>query len=128
MYTFSFLPHTREDVFAPSDDIEQYLNRVVDLYDLRKHILFDPSVISATWDDSTSSYHIKTTKGVSLSANFLCACTGQLNVPKVPTYIRAYQDGRGQENLERPIIMHSAEYDRSVDLQGKVVAIIGNGR
>ena len=126
LYTFSFLPHTNKEVFAPSDDIEQYLNRVVDMYGLRKHILFDTSVTSATWEDSTSSYTIQTTKG-ELSASFLVACTGQLNIPKVPHYIRAYLDAQAPGKQGRPIIIHSAEYDRSINLEGKTVAIIGNG-
>lgn len=129
MYSFSFLPFTTNEVFAPSDEIEHYLNRVIDAHDLRGHMRFGVNVEEAIWSETSSSYAIRTSTNDIFNARYLCSCTGQLNVPRLPTFVSNYIAARSSKSRDGdgPIIMHSANYDRSVDLHNKTVAIIGNG-
>jgi cation diffusion facilitator CzcD-associated flavoprotein CzcO len=118
-------------VFAPSDDIEEYLNRVVDEYSLRDYMLFNTAVQSAAWSDATSSYTVTTSSDTpmsTLTAQFLVSSTGQLSIPKLPTYAEAYLVKAAKSSSpNKPTILHSALYDRTIPLAGKTVAIIGNG-
>lgn len=54
-----------------------------------------------------------------ISSDFLVAATGQLNKPK-GIDVPGYEDYQGK-------IMHSARWDWSYDLKGKMIAIIGTG-
>jgi cation diffusion facilitator CzcD-associated flavoprotein CzcO len=44
---------------------------------------------------------------------------GVLNRPKIPTFL--------DEELFKGTIMHTARFDRKVPLEGRTVAVIGNG-
>ena len=112
------------------------MNRVVEKSGLRSSMVFDTAVESATWNEGSKCYEIETlgTKGGdrrSMTAKFLISCTGQLNVPKTPKYATDYVQGRSLSPSSAggggPVVMHSAEFDRTVPLAGKTVAIIGNG-
>ena len=115
-------------MFAPSDAIELYLNQVITRYGIGEHIQFDTSVISANWDPTAARWLVKTDKGF-FSARFLVSCTGQLNVPKLPLFVIKYlaSSSSSHTSSAKPVIMHSANYDRGVSLSQKTVAIIGNG-
>ena len=128
-------------MFAPADDIERYLVSVVERYGLRKYMRFNTAVSSAAFDDKSCMYTISATdlseaknpKPLSLRAKFLISCTGQLNVPKLPRYAQDFISqnptvvSSKSTSPHLPIVMHSAEFDRSVSLSGKTIAIVGNG-
>ena len=120
LYSFSFAPTTGADVYAPRDHIEQYLKTVAKKYDLEKHMRFNERVNMAVWDDARSSYLVETSRG-KYWAMFLVSGTGLLSVPKMPAFV---QDAKISTKVK---VVHSAEYDRSLRLDGKTVAVIGNG-
>jgi cation diffusion facilitator CzcD-associated flavoprotein CzcO len=55
-----------------------------------------------------------------ISTDFLVSAVGQLNVPKWPN-IPGIEGFGGR-------VMHSARWDWSCDLEGKRIAVIGNGK
>lgn len=101
------------------DEILQYLNHVVDKYDLRKHMQFNAEVQCAEWDDGRWS--ISCANGDAFSVKYLFTALGQLTRPKYP-------DLPGiAEGAFRGELMHSASWNPEVDLKGKRVGVVGCG-
>ena len=100
-------------------------------YKLYQHIRFNTTVESATWDEQTKKWKVSVStakgskdaefcEGYVIDADFLVSAVGQLNVPKYPD-IPGLKEFKGK-------IIHSARWDWSYDLQGKKVAVVGNGK
>jgi cation diffusion facilitator CzcD-associated flavoprotein CzcO len=120
LYSFSFEPKaTWSKLFSPQPEIWDYLKGVTDKYGLRRYIRFDSLVERAHWDDSEYRWHVFTADGQEYVAQFLISGAGALHIPLVP-------DIEGKDEF-RGVAFHSAEWDHSVDLTGKRVAVIGTG-
>lgn len=131
LYSYSFEPNpswTRE--YGGQEEILQYLTGVAQKYELYRYVRFNTCVDSARWDDDTNKWN--TTVSVlggkdtgfgggtyTMASDFVVSGVGQLNLPKFP-------DIAGLSEFEGRL-MHSARWDWSYNLQGKKVAIIGNG-
>lgn len=84
---------------------------------------------SATWSDSASKWTVNVrvtggkesefTSGYTIAADFLVSAVGQLNVPSYPK-IPGLHHYQGK-------MMHSSRWDWSYNLEGKRIAVIGNG-
>lgn len=108
---------------------QEYLQGVAQKYNLYKHIRFNTAVEEARWDDVEKKW--KTSVRVvggkeaefadnyTISSDFLVSAVGQLNVPQYPN-ILGLDDFKGKK-------MHSARWDWSYGLEGKRIAVIGNG-
>ncbi|MBE8221066.1 MAG: NAD(P)/FAD-dependent oxidoreductase [Alphaproteobacteria bacterium] len=119
-YSFSF--EGRADwtrVFPPRDEIFAYMNGLADKYDLRQRTRFGCEAQRIVFDDTKQKWHIHTKAGEVLETDIVITATGQLNRPKMPEIA-------GHNDFKNPIF-HSAEWDYSQSLEGKRVAVIGNG-
>src|SRR5436309_6255198 len=76
--------------FAGQPEIEQYLNHVVDRFDLRRHMRFDARVTSAVFDEPSGTWSVTAGDGSEVRARFLIAATGVLSVPYTPEIGRAH--------------------------------------
>jgi cation diffusion facilitator CzcD-associated flavoprotein CzcO len=120
LYSFSFEPKaTWSKLFSPQPEILDYLQGVADKYGLRRYIRFGQKVSRAHWDDGEYRWHVFTESGDEYVAQFLISGAGALHIPRTP-------DIEGISEFRGPAF-HSAEWDHSVDLTGKRVAIIGTG-
>jgi cation diffusion facilitator CzcD-associated flavoprotein CzcO len=120
LYSFSF--ETKPDwrhVFSYQPDILDYLKGVADKYGLRPDIRFGSHVDRAHWDDAEMRWHVFTKDGREFVAQFLISGAGALHIPSLP-------DIPGIGEFEGPMF-HTAQWDHSVDLTGKRVAVIGTG-
>ncbi|KAI0781984.1 hypothetical protein C8Q75DRAFT_812057 [Abortiporus biennis] len=102
-----------------------YWRSLAKKYDLYPNIFCDTKVISAIWDDQRQIYNVKVqdlkTKEIRDDyANVLVSAIGILSVPQYPNELKGISTFRGAH-------FHSAEWDHSVDLHNKRVAVIGNG-
>src|SRR5712675_2001610 len=75
-YSFSFSEQLDQDwnwseKYAPQPEILSYANHIADRFDLRRHIVFDTRVISATFDEEDKGWSIQTDRGDRVSAKFL---------------------------------------------------------
>jgi len=97
-----------------------YLQHVADRFDLRKDIVFNSRVVSATYDEQRNSWSVRTDTGLEASARFLITAVGCLsaaNKPEMP----------GQERFKGEC-HHTSEWPHDgVDYTGKRVAVIGTG-
>ena len=123
MYSFSFEPNPDwSEMYAPQQEIRDYLEHCADRYDLRPHIRFSTRAVSAEWDGEAGLWQcvVEGPDGSrELSARFLVAGIGGLHVPAAPTF-------RGIERFAGDIF-HSATWNHDVELEGKRVAVIGTG-
>ncbi len=120
LYSFSFEPKaTWTKLFSPQPEILDYLKGVTEKYGLRRYIRFGQKVSRAHWDDSEYRWHVFTESGDEYVAQFLISGAGALHIPRTP-------DIDGMDEF-RGAAFHSAQWDHSVDLTGKRVAVIGTG-
>jgi cation diffusion facilitator CzcD-associated flavoprotein CzcO len=98
-------------------------------YELYRYIRFNTVVDSAVWSEADKKWKtaVSVTGGkdsefgstYTITSDFLISAVGQLNVPKLPD-IPGLADFKGR-------LMHSARWDWSYNLEGKKIAVIGNG-
>ncbi|WP_153034707.1 NAD(P)/FAD-dependent oxidoreductase [Amycolatopsis sp. YIM 10] len=123
-YSFSYeLDPEWTHYYPAGGQYQDYLQRVVDKYEVREHIEFDTEVTALTWDDEARRWNI-TLRGpdgreTTTSAAAVITAAGFLNRPSIPD-IAGRETFRGRQ-------FHSAEWDPEVDLSGKRVAMIGAG-
>ena len=106
-------------MWSSQPEIQAYLRRITDKYDLRRKTLFGAEVVEAHWDAAASRWRLRSADGRTITAQFLVMGIGPMTVPKIP-------DLKGIESFTGPAF-HSARWDHSVDLTGKKVAVIGTG-
>ena len=118
LYGFSFAPNPGwSRVWAGQAEILAYLNAVVDRFELRDHIRLGWAAENAAFDPQTDTWVVKTGEQT-LRARYLIGATGPLRVPKFP-------DIAGIDEFDGPS-MHSARWDRGIELTGRRVGIIGS--
>ncbi len=104
--------------FSAQAETERYLNFVADKFELRKDIQFETKVLSATWDEATSTWRVTTDRGETLTTRFFLMCTGGLSAPVMPN-IPGIDDFKGEA-------YHTGKWPRTpVDFKGKRVGVIG---
>jgi cation diffusion facilitator CzcD-associated flavoprotein CzcO len=107
-----------QEHFAGQPEIEQYLNHVVDRFDLRRHMRFGARVTAATWDEPTGTWDVATDDGTTRRARFLVTATGVLSVPYIPD-VPGRDDFAGEQH-------HTGRWPaEGVEMAGKRVAVIG---
>ena len=119
-YSYSFAPNpdwTR--AYPQQSEILTYFGRVADRYRLRPLIRFGAEVAGAAYDDMAGCWTITMADGSTLRARILILATGQLSRPAIPRI-------EGAELFEGAAF-HSAQWDETMALAGKRVAVIGNG-
>ncbi len=119
-YSFSF--EGRSDwsrTFPPQKEIYAYLESLVEKYKLRGKTRFNTEIEKAEFDETSQKWKLHTKSGQTLETDIVVTALGQLNRPKIPEI-------KGQKDFKGPIF-HSAEWQHDVSLEGKRVAVIGNG-
>jgi 4-hydroxyacetophenone monooxygenase len=123
-YCYSFEPTDRwTHFFAEQPELQAYFQGVMDKHDIGRHVLWETEVTEAAWDDASATWTVRARdrhhKTTTLTARAVISAVGQLNRPHVPAI-------DGQQDFAGPAF-HSSEWDHSVDLRGKRVAMIGAG-
>ena len=123
-YCYSFEPNPDwTEYFSKQPELKAYFEGCATKYGIRAKIRFGTEVVSAQWDDARSTWAVRTrAHGCAESTDHYDAMisgVGQLNRPRLPEI-------PGRESFTGPAF-HSAQWDPSVDLRGKRVAVIGTG-
>lgn len=119
LYSFSFAPNpgwTR--TYSRQPEIEAYLQRVAEDFDIERSVRLNTTVTGADWDEDDQRWNVETTDG-SVSARVLISAAGALSDPKTPEI-------DGLDRFEGTLF-HSAQWDHTYDVTGKRVAVIGTG-
>ncbi len=116
MYSFSFEPKPDwTHLWSLQPEILDYLKGVTAKYGLRRYVRFNSHVERAHWDDAEMRWHVFTDGGQEYIAQFLISGAGALHIPLVP-------DIEGRDEFAGAAF-HSAQWDHSVDITGKRVAV-----
>jgi cation diffusion facilitator CzcD-associated flavoprotein CzcO len=120
LYSFSFEPSTEWTRMYPGQqEIHDYLKRCVERHELGPHIRLNTRFQEAVWDESAGEWHATAQDGMHIQARVLVSGMGALHVPRYPEI-------KGLERFRGPAF-HSANWDHSVELDGKNVAVVGTG-
>ena len=114
---YALTPWTTKYVRQP--EILDYLEGVVDRYDLRQHIALETAMAGARFDESTGTWTVQTDQGATYRARFLVTGLGLLsaiNTPELP----------GMETF-RGRVVHTGAWPQDLDITGKRIGVIGNG-
>lgn len=121
---FDFEPWRHEKSIADGPNILQYLDRIVDERDIRRHIRFQHTVISADWHSDDARWHVtlETADGERklLTANWLYLGSGYYD------YDEAYDPGFDFGDFTGQVI-HPQFWPDDLDYAGKQVVVIGSG-
>ncbi|KAL1301408.1 hypothetical protein AAFC00_005667 [Neodothiora populina] len=107
-----------DEHYLQGPEILQYLMHVVERYDLRKDMLFETELQTATWDNLENRWIVQTNNGT-FKARYLVTALGLLsrcNLPDIP----GINDFAGE-------LYHTARWPASASMTGKRVGVIGNG-
>ena len=119
LYSFSFaLNPDWTRTYSMQEEIHRYLRGCAERFGLLPHVRFGHEVKKAAWNDEEGRWDLDTTAGP-LTARVLIGGQGGLSEPRIPAI-------PGREDFEGPSF-HSAQWDHSVDLRGKRVAVLGTG-
>ncbi|MDX2238428.1 MAG: NAD(P)/FAD-dependent oxidoreductase [Hyphomonadaceae bacterium] len=118
LYSLSFEPNGEWDyVFARSNEIQAYLEGVVDKHDLRPHLRLSTPVKAARWDEAAACWRLTVGADEEAAADIVITGFGQLDRPHFP-------DIPGRDSFAGASF-HSARWDHGVSLKGKRVGVIG---
>ncbi|MEM7543594.1 MAG: NAD(P)/FAD-dependent oxidoreductase [Pseudomonadota bacterium] len=123
LYSYSFSKYDWSMFFALRDELHEYLQSIANEHDLAPHIRFKTRVNEARYDEGTQTWTVDATdpqgRSTSLVANVVISACGIFNPPVKPNI-------KGLDDFAGPAF-HSAEWPKDLSLEGKRVAIIGNG-
>jgi cation diffusion facilitator CzcD-associated flavoprotein CzcO len=120
LYSLSFAPNrawTRTYAYQP--EILAYLESVADEFDLRRHLVLDTEVRTMRWDADASHWDVELAGGHTVVADVVVSAVGLFGSVRYP-------DIDGLAGFSGTL-MHTAQWDPTVDLTGKRVAVIGTG-
>ena len=121
---FDFEPWKHEKSIADGPAILDYLDRIVDERDIRRHIRFGHKVIAADWRETDARWHVtlETADGERkmLTANWLYLGSGYYD------YDEPYDPGFDFGDFTGQVI-HPQFWPRDLDYAGKNVVVIGSG-
>jgi cation diffusion facilitator CzcD-associated flavoprotein CzcO len=118
VYQYSFAKNPSwTHLFSPGGEIQAYFCEIADRYALRDRIRFGTEIVSARFGDGR--WVLRTDAGAQATVDFLISACGVLHHPRMPS-IAGLDDFGGHA-------FHSARWDHRVELQGKRIAVIGNG-
>jgi cation diffusion facilitator CzcD-associated flavoprotein CzcO len=123
LYSYSFeLNPSWSRLFAPQQEIWDYLRMCARKYGVEEHIRYGCAVEHLDWDDGARRWNIAASQAGAERAEdcrAVVAGAGALHLPSWP-------DIAGAGRFGGPAF-HSSQWDRSLDLDGKRVAVIGTG-
>lgn len=119
-YSFSFFINkdwSRE--YPQQPEIHAYLRSCAKAFKLYPHIQLNTEVEEMRYSGEMKSWLIQCKNGEQYEARFVLSGTGQLHIPSIPKF-------KGAKSFAGKSF-HTAQWDHTLSLYKKKVAIIGNG-
>ncbi|WP_063037751.1 flavin-containing monooxygenase [Nocardia pseudovaccinii] len=119
-YSYSFELETEwSQRFGTQAEIRAYLERTAVKCGVAPKVRTNTEIVAATFDEGSGRWQVELADGEKQWFDGLICATGQLSRPKIPA-LDGLKTFAGKH-------FHSAEWDDSVDITGKRVAIVGSG-
>ena len=124
-YSYSFSDELQQEWtwserYASQPEILKYIGHVADRFDLRRDIQLSTRVTSATFDETTNRWEVRTDRGDHVSARYCIMATGCLSTAQVPKF-------KGLERFEGRWYHTGHWPHEGVDFTGQRVGVIGTG-
>ncbi len=119
LYSISFIPYPFKKRYASQSELLAYTNHIIDKFHIREHTHTEQSVTQIKYHEDSGLWHIDTASGAHYKSRFVIDTSGVLANPNIP-HIQGEDTFQGAK-------FHTAQWDHSVDYQGKRVAVIGSG-
>jgi 4-hydroxyacetophenone monooxygenase len=123
LYSYSFAQGDWDRYFGSKDEIENYFRSVAKSFGIYEHIRFGASVEETRYDEDAQHWvtRVRYSDGTTSTheSTAVISAVGAFGTPKWPS-IPGFTDFTGD-------LLHTAQWDDSIDLTGKRVAVIGNG-
>ena len=120
LYSWSFAPNPGwPHRYSRQDEILAYIERTAREQGVLDLVRTGVEVTSAAYDEPTGSWRLTTADDETIDSDVVITAVGQLSRPSIP-------DLPGIDSFTGPAF-HSAEWDHSVDLRGKRIAVLGTG-
>ena len=121
IYSFSFARADWTGTHASRQELQEYLEAVVDRFGLRPHLRLGEKIETVTWVPHQSGYEVTTSSG-ELYPLFtaVISAVGFLDIPLVPAFARFGHPFEGE-------ITHTSTWPERLELTGKRVGVVGTG-
>ncbi|MDV7240562.1 MULTISPECIES: NAD(P)/FAD-dependent oxidoreductase [Rhodococcus] len=119
LYSFSWMPWNWTRTHVRQSELQEYLEAVIDTYDLAEDMCFGTTVDRVVWDEYRQEYAVWSDDRILLRATHVISAVGLLGDPKIP-------DWEGLEDFQGPVF-HAAQWNHDIDLTGRRVAVVGSG-
>ena len=125
IYSYSFSEELEQEWswssrYASQPEILDYIEHVVERFDLRRDIQFQTRVTEAVYYEAAKRWAVDTDRGDRFSARYLVMATGCLSTPRRPAF-------KGLDSFEGDWYHTGYWPHEGVDFTGKTVGIIGTG-
>jgi 4-hydroxyacetophenone monooxygenase len=116
--------HPWTEYFASAGETQAYLDMIVDKYNVRSEMTLGTEVTSARWVESASLWQLTLVDDQGservIEANFVISASGLFSTPNAVPEIDGIETYSGR-------MFHTTGWDHDFDLEGKRIALIGNG-
>jgi 4-hydroxyacetophenone monooxygenase len=123
LYQFKFEKHYPwKSYYATRQELCDYIDYIVDKYDLRQRISLDTKVQAAAWDAASSKWKLRIegpNGEETIESNFVVSAAGLFSTPQLP-------DIPGIETFAGEMF-HTTAWNHAYDYADKRVAVIGTG-
>ena len=106
--------------FPRQPEVEEYLNHIVDRFDMRKDIEFKTRVKSCHYDEAKNIWTITTDQGKTMTCRYFVSASGVLSVGRDLPF-------KGTEKFKGESYKTFAWPKHEIEYAGKRVAVIGTG-
>ena len=124
LYQFKFeKDYPWKSFYATQGELLEYFEHLLGKYDLRRRITLNAKLQAAEWDEAGKRWSLRFEgdDGVAevVESSFVVSAAGLFSTPALPA-IPGIETFRGE-------MFHTTNWDHDYDLNGKRVAVIGNG-
>ena len=120
LYSLSFAPNAHwSSTYAGQEEILRYIEACYDRFGISDKVRLSTSIESARWQEDRQTWRLRDSAGTEHEARILVSAVGLFNTLASPR-IDGLSEFAGA-------VFHSARWDRSLDLSGRRVAVIGTG-
>lgn len=123
LYSYSFSGGDWAKFFPLQGEVEGYFQQVAKETGVLDEVRFGTECVTTRYDEETHTWHslLRGSDGSeeTLVTNAVVSAVGGFTTPKWP-------DIPGLHGFDGPVV-HTSKWDRGIDLEGKRVAVIGNG-
>ncbi|CAI8160573.1 MAG: Baeyer-Villiger monooxygenase [Pseudidiomarina mangrovi] len=119
LYSLSAVPYDWTQMYASRDELKGYTDHVIERFGLAQKTRLNSTVTAMRWDAQQRHWQVQINGSEYLTARYVINASGPLSTPVIPNFA-------GRDSFQG-VSFHTNNWDHSVSLAGKRVAIIGSG-